>query len=290
MPPLRRSHLLALLGATACLLSKPIGDGIEGESTGTTAGSASMSSTTVASATSTVDAGSSESGPVADGTYVDCAEADPSWPTVGPPEVGPLGFPVLACNPRESGEANGFRCCSDDPAAVGGELPSYQGRQDLGSTPLFADNNNHLGVSGMCVRTADIPAGFTLVAPNAAGCPVPCDPTWSDADIAAVCGRESFECCQTRELQPEDCVLDPETNQWRPATGDDVFFGLTTWSPSAHATHQDPNGVGCTELFGSMGAGWEDCIHQLHVADRRGYCMSVAGCPLVVDVCAALNR
>lgn len=230
----------------------------------------------------------------ADG-YVDCA-AIRSGPTVGPGEPGPTGFPDAACNPRASGMGE-WTCCSDDPATAGAMLPAYQGNVSSGGTPLFSGLNNALGTWGLCVKTDDIPAASGLAEPAAAGCPIPCNPTWEDADREMVCGQ-GRACCQTRQLQPEDCILD-DNGRWRPAIGGDVLDGRSSWAPAEHATHQDPNGRGCASLAGSSDADdpdFEDCIEQLTVADQRGYCMALQpgqACPVdapdYLDACEMIN-
>ncbi|MBV1858081.1 MAG: hypothetical protein KUG77_06685 [Nannocystaceae bacterium] len=206
--------------------------------------------------------------------YVNCGELSADGPTVGPGEPGPLGFPVAACNPRHDDTGSDYACCSDDPAAVGGDVPEYQ-NVSSGSTPLFSGNNNNLGTSGMCVRTSDIPVGSGLSEPSAANCPLPCNPTWEAGNVEAVCGA-SRVCCQTRALQPEDCILDGDT--WRPATGADILEGVSNWAPTRHRTHQDPNGQGCSIFAGSTDVGndaFQDCIEQLGVADQRGWCQAL---------------
>jgi hypothetical protein len=171
-----------------------------------------------------------------------------------------------------------YTCCSDDPTAEGSALPNYQGKNIAGSaTPFFSGANNGLGTSGMCVKTADIPAGSGLLEPLALNCPVPCNPKWDDAGVEAVCGP-SRVCCQTRELQPEDCVLDGDV--WRPATGFDIGNAAVTpptaWAPGDHATHQDPGGTGClTFAGGQANDAFNDCVFNLTVADQRGFCMAL---------------
>lgn len=227
------------------------------------------------------------------GSVVDCADYS-DGPTVGPGEPGPLGFPEVSCNPRADGGGE-YRCCSDDPAAVDGGLPVYGG--GAGASPYFADVNNGLGTSGMCVRTDDIPSGAGLQAPAAFNCPLPCNPTWDDADIGTVCGIDRV-CCQTRELQPEDCIRD-EDGTWRPVTGADIVGGATRWATGEHATHQDPGGQGCSTLSGSSDPSdpaFLACIEQLTVADQRGFCMALQpgqGCPGdtddYLDACEQIN-
>ena len=96
-----------------------------------------------------------------------------------------VDYPTVAfrCNPRQSDNCPETHfCCSDDPAAVGGELPGYMGKDIGNATPLFSGLNNALGTSGMCVRTEDIPAGSGLLEPNVVNCPIPCNPTWTEDD------------------------------------------------------------------------------------------------------------
>jgi hypothetical protein len=225
---------------------------------------------------------------------IDCADVPAGASTVGGTAPGPLGFPTLACDPRISG-AGEHICCSDDPSAVGGALPDYQNKDIGGATPIFSGVNNALSTWGLCVRTSDIPAGSGLLEMAASNCPIPCDPTWGETDVATVCGANRV-CCQTLELQPEDCVLDPETQQWRPARGTDVLDGLSTWAPSEHATHQDANGTGCATFTDGNDGAYVDCVAQLRVASQRGFCMALGpgqACPAedpsYVDACTAIN-
>jgi len=164
-------------------------------------------------------------------------------------------------------------CCSDDPATMTGALPKYTGKANIEGSepPLFAGNNNPLSRSGMCVNLLDIPPGDGLQEPNAPNCPLPCNPTWSRAEIDLVCG-EARECCQTTAVTANDCVED--ASGWRPVTGQDIPT-LTDWSGLAHDTHQDPNGTGCqTHADGARsGPVFESCIGQLAVADQRGFCI-----------------
>lgn len=225
--------------------------------------------------------------------YVDCALIV-GGNIVGPGEPGPLGFPEAACNPRSSGMGES-RCCSDDPAAVGGALPAYQNSAVTNAeAPYFSGNNNGIGTSGMCVRTGELPAGSGLSESAAADCPTPCNPTWVASDMTAVCGADRV-CCQTREVQPEDCVRDGDAT-WRPATGDDVLGGITDWSSGRHATHQDPGGVGCVQLNGDTGDAFFECVAELSVADQRGFCMALQpgdACPHTapdyLDACEQIN-
>lgn len=219
---------------------------------------------------------------------VDCADYA-SGPTVGPGAPGPTGFPESFCDPRASGEGL-YKCCSDDPAAAEGSLPDYvQKGVAQGGVPYFSGVNNAQGTSGMCVRTGDIPTGSGLLEPAAANCPVPCNPTWDRESIDVVCGASQV-CCQTRPLQASDCVQDPESGELRPVSGADIGQ-LTDWAGEAHATHQDPGGVGCQEAAIAAGASpsdaqthpvFRDCMAQLSVADQRGFCMALGAghvCP-----------
>lgn len=242
-----------------------------------------------------------DTGPVPNGE-VDCAALDPNGPTVAGGELGPSGFPP-ACNPRFDTAQGPYRCCSDDPAAEAGELPAYMGKNIDGGMPYFAGTNNDLGTWGLCVKTSDIPFGSGLTEPAASNCPVPCDPTWDEGSVDTVCGSGRV-CCQTQELQPEDCVVDPVSGQWRPVDGTDIGVmyedgvPITTWAPNSHTTHQDPNGNACLGFAGGdlVSPIFTECIRNLHVTNHRGYCMALGPgqtCPLqqpgYVDACAQLN-
>lgn len=210
-----------------------------------------------------------------------------------------VDYPLVAfrCNPQQENNCPDTHfCCSDDPAAIGGDKPNYMGKNiPDAADPYFSGNNNALGTSGMCVRVDDI-AGQGLIELPAANCPIPCNPSWSEAWIDDVCGT-SRVCCQTVELESSDCVLDTGTNMYRPVTGDDIGV-LSTWTPAEHATHQDPNGKSCLALAAgnAMSSVFQDCVRQLTVADQRGFCMALAAgqaCPTdqptYIDACAARN-
>jgi hypothetical protein len=237
-----------------------------------------------------------------------------------------VNYPATAfrCSPFESDNCPDsgdgvYLCCSDDPAALDLSTvnefvtPNYQGRGGEG-TPLFSGGNNPLSKSGMCIKVGSVAPAFALADVNAQGCPVPCNPTWSDTDITSVCGQGTF-CCQTTELQPEDCVFDPDAGDagcFRPVTGDDIegvgTTALTNWSGSAHATHQDPSGSNC-EIFVqglppsvlsdnnlTVNEAKRACWRRLTVADQRGFCLGgpdVFGCPLANpayrDACEQMN-
>ena len=135
---------------------------------------------------------------------IDCSSyAD--GPTVGPGEPGPTGFPVSVCNPSSdrSGGGSYYRCCSDDPLAAGA--------------------NNGISQTGKCVHVDDVPAGSGLPPLN---CPVACDPSADAGATAQTCGGGRV-CCQTQELQPEDCVQD-EDGRWRPKTPDEAGSSVPT--------------------------------------------------------------
>jgi hypothetical protein len=132
--------------------------------------------------------------------------------------------------------------------------------------------NNALGRTGRCVRREEIPGGYGLIEAGAVGCPVPCNPTWTQGEIDEVCG-EAASCCQTVELDEADCVLDEDLGCYRPARGDDIFDLGDPWDKDAHETHQDPELRACTELAEGDQEALEDCLRQLSVADQRGYCM-----------------
>ncbi len=214
-------------------------------------------------------------------------------------------YPAVAfrCNPRQDNSCpENYFCCSDDPAAEGGALPNYAGKNigDPGA-PYFSGVNNALGTQGMCVDRGRVPMGAGLLEPGALGCPIPCNPTWSEGDIDVVCG-EARECCQTVQLEPEDCVLVDGT--WRAVVGTDINQEseagvlITDWHRGTHRTHQDPDGVSCTALAGGDQSNpvFEDCVHQLTVADQRGFCIALDAnqtCatrqPGFVSACEQLN-
>jgi hypothetical protein len=293
---MRTLHLLAavVLFTPACTMPKAVGESdTTGEGTSddpTATGSASEQS---ASAESGDTAG--DTGIVPMGLYVDCADLGPGEPTVGPGDPGPLGFPIYACNPRNSG-AGEFTCCSSDPATGDGMLPAYQDKSIPGSQPLYSDAANDDGTWGMCVRTADIPAGLGLASIKAMNCPIPCNPTWDLQDVETVCGT-GRSCCQTIELGPQDCVFDEVAELWRPAAGEDIGV-LSYWGSAAHDTHQDPNGTVCLE-YADGEEGSEEfavCVRELSVADQRGFCIGLGpdqSCPdalsSYIDVCEAMN-
>jgi hypothetical protein len=213
-----------------------------------------------------------------------------------------VNYPTVAfrCNPRQQDNCpDSHTCCSDDASSEGGALPSFMGKNiEGGATPFFAGMNNALGTRGLCVRTGDIPMGSGLLEPAAVNCPIPCNPTWADSEVSAVCGP-SRVCCQTSELQPSDCVL--EGDVWRPATGADINVGSVTpttmWTPGNHETHQDPGGTGClTFAGGAMNDSFADCVANLTVADQRGFCMALGpgqACPTddptYLDACEQIN-
>jgi hypothetical protein len=207
-----------------------------------------------------------------------------------------------------------YVCCSDDPAALDlsdlgpGALPSYGGGSGI---PLFAAANNNLSSSGFCIATGSIPADAAIMDPgDGQGCPLPCNPTWSDADITAVCGSGT-SCCATVEIQESDCGFDPNLGDggcWRPVTGGDIQglggIDVSDWSTSDHATHQDPGGGGCEDFVASeaaaiSGAGLDSqqvkfaCFRQLSVANQRGFCQGAMDCPLANpayrDACEQMN-
>ncbi len=202
-----------------------------------------------------------------------------------------------------------YLCCSDDPAALDlGDVdstvtPKYNGGGANGvGTPLFSGTNNALSESGYCVEAV---AG--LFDEGAVGCPIPCNPRWGSDELTAVCGAGT-SCCQTVEIEAEDCALDPaegDAGCWRPVTGSDIEglggLGASDWGPSDHATHQSPGGVGCKAFVAanaaSSSASESDllraCYRRLSVADQRGFCLGQTECPLAQpnyrDACEQMN-
>ena len=215
-----------------------------------------------------------------------------------------------------------YQCCSDDPAALDLDsidsfvLPKYPSRAGGTGIPLFSGGNNPLSTSGMCVRAGSVPATGALAEVGAQGCPVPCNPTWSSSDVTSICGTGTI-CCQTTELQPEDCVLDTTVGDsggcFRPIKGTDIAGipgndNYTDWAPNAHKTHQDPGGINCQVFVGGIpGSVLSDngidatdalnaCYRRLTTANQRGFCLGGAGvavCPLAQpayrDACEQLN-
>ncbi len=235
----------------------------------------------------------------------------------------PPDYPATAfrCSPAGSEPCpDGYICCSDDPAALdldaldAAVLPKYQGRGGIG-TPIFSGGNNSLSISGMCIAEGAVPIEGALADVGAQGCPVPCNPNWVNADVEEVCGSNTI-CCQTVELEPEDCVLDPGLGDggcYRPVTGMDITglggLDITSWKGTQHATHQDPSGTNCKVFVAGVSQSVLDakgitaaelqsaCFRRLTVADARGFCLgkspNVSACPLTRpdyrDACDQLN-
>ena len=236
-------------------------------------------------------------GMVVDGV-VDCSTISATGPTVAGGELSPTGFPEFACNPRVDGgpHPNGYRCCSVDPAAEGGELPNYAQKGIQGGNPYFSGDNNEFSAWGICIRTSDIPTGSGLLEAEAMNCPIPCNPRWDDGSVDTVCGPGRM-CCQTHELTAMDCVQDDD-GTWRAVRGEDIGDS-TDWNAAAHDTHQDPNGTVCLEFANGdpTSDSFLECITQLGVADQRGVCMALspgqacpAAQPAYVDACEMLNQ
>jgi hypothetical protein len=225
---------------------------------------------------------------------------------------------VLRCDPSTDAPCATFGnvpCCSDDPAALdlaaleSFVTPLYQGGGGIG-TPIFSGGNNPLSRSGYCLAE-QTPIGVALDEVNAQGCRVPCNPTWSFADIELICGPAA-RCCQTVELEPADCVLDPglgDNGCFRPVVGSDIVglgsTNLTNWASTDHATHQDPSGLNCemfvsglplADLMLTADQVLLECYKRLAVANQRGSCFDITeldSCPLAapdyVDACEQIN-
>ena len=200
-----------------------------------------------------------------------------------------------------------YRCCSDDATAIdlddlgGLVLPAYEGRFGTGS-PVFSDLRNDAGDSGMCIQIGSVAPAFALTN----DCPVPCNPTWDGDSVEAVCGAGTF-CCQTLEIEPDDCVFDPSLGDdgcWRPFRGDDIL----DLAEINATTLQDPDLSGCESFVEGLTDDELDnagvtamdvqiaCVRRLGVANQRGYCIGgpgVAGCPLAQpsyrDACEQRN-
>jgi hypothetical protein len=217
-------------------------------------------------------------------------------------------FQSWRCSPQQSPACpDGYICCSDDPAALDLDaldvtvLPQYEGRGGTG-IPLFSAGNNSLSISGLCVEAGAVPLEGALSDVGAMGCPIPCNPHWQDEELAEVCGNNTL-CCQTLELEPEDCVFDADLGDsgcWRPVTGLDIVglggLDASHWESSEHATHQDPEGNSCKtfvtgvpdDVLDAKGITADElqraCLRRLGVADARGFCLgkspTVSACPL----------
>lgn len=205
-----------------------------------------------------------------------CNQLSPEGPTFGCYGERDCERIVVACQPRLNHGEGPFQCCSDDPAAVGGGLPAYEGLNPGGQTPYFSGRNNAVGTSGACVRVDDTIDG--LLEPEAEGCPVPCNPTWDPESIELICGTEQV-CCQTRAVGRKDCIRDEIQQRHRPIDGTDIGHGHP-WRPGDHDTHQDPNGDGCLGLAGgdTRAPQFRDCVRQLSVANQRGFCTQPGNC------------
>jgi hypothetical protein len=196
---------------------------------------------------------------------------------------------AFRCNPTQQGDAcpEDFFCCSDDPTTVGG-------------LRYFSGDNNNLSSSGMCIRSSVVNSGQAGL-PN--GCPVPCNPKWDVGTKEAVCGASSVAlCCQTTSLEPEDCIFDVGLQCFRPVNGNDTSMVAScpeaelqarlqatgydislarcqsSWSRSAHVTHQDPGvsgGQSACNTFAAAGVtDFWSCVSTLTVADQRGFCLT----------------
>lgn len=204
-----------------------------------------------------------------------------------------VDYPPIAfrCNPSLGGDAcpDGFKCCSDDPAAFDtalntsvGVLPQYGNLpSDRTGQPMFSEVNNVISRTGMCVSEDSVISllaadGDGLFQPPTVGCPRPCNPTWSESDVLSVCGVNNVGqtnlCCQTVELDVTDCVFDGDLDCFRPVSGLDLNVGPNTppavlnrvdssgaiivgssvsWFPGDHATMQGPGGDACTIFAGT---------------------------------------
>jgi hypothetical protein len=213
------------------------------------------------------------------------------------------------CDPRGGDPRcpESYICCSDDPAALTadedgnplsdpGALPGINKNEKKGkdaedgfAEPLFAGEKNSLSSSGVCVRQGSAELSFSGT--EAAGCPIPCNPNWSAADVEAVCGVEDAVCCQTVELGVNDCVED-DNGCFRPATGDDARLGKIKW-PGEVSTPQSPRG--CEDQKKDSDA-YRQCVGELGVASSRGFCIAPVNgkpraCPLAgkPNICEQKN-
>lgn len=253
-----------------------------------------------------------------------------------------VDYPEIAfrCNPSLGSDAcpDGYQCCSDDPAAYDtsqgttiGVVPDYDAAPGSRTRqPMFSEANNVISRTGMCVSDSvigDLAANAAgLEQPPSVGCPRPCNPSWGQSDVQAVCrvnglGQTNL-CCETVELDVTDCVFDGDLDCFRPVSGLDlnvdgntppavlervdssgnIIVGSTvTWVEGDHATMQGANGSSCL-IFANQDTSsslYIQCVRALSVANQRGYCLErndavgVATCPLksggYVDACEQLN-
>ncbi len=230
-----------------------------------------------------------------------CDDLARGAPLFGCSDAESCEAPVLRCDPSRGLDTDTHRCCSDDPSTLDGGVPRFSGREGAGAAPLFAGDSNARSTSGVCVNVELV--DDSLREPAADGCPVPCNPTWDERDTASVCGPGNV-CCQTVQMEAEDCVLDELDGRWRAVAGTDIAGRfppgalITNWSPTPHATHQDPGGRQCAEIAGVSSNDSTDpeylaCVRRLTVANQRGFCMKADECcvsPSYVDACERLNE
>ena len=223
------------------------------------------------------------------------------------PPLAKVGDP---CSPAGVSQCGAdLVCCSTDPTAIdyadpsATVLPIYPGFNDVGGVPSFSHLANQRSRRGICIQPGTVPPAGRL--PDSE-CFVPCNPTWSTADVAAVCGANTI-CCQAVELDAEDCVLDEylgDAGCWRPVVGADIGV-LSDWGIDEHATHQDPGllaGGACASLIAGLPPGLDAavlrsaCERRLTVANQRGMCLGGNGAnicpeqqPSYRDACERIN-
>lgn len=212
---------------------------------------------------------------------------------------------VFRCDPSQADACPGDHvCCSTDPVSIdladlsADARPNYAGGS---GTPVFSAANNSLSRYGRCVDRGRVVGPMLMnVEGPAAGCPLPCNPTWDEASIGEVCGVDAF-CCQTDDVGEDDCVFDPALGTagcWRPVTGHDLqgLGGLevTLWATTAHDTHQDPRGLNCEAFVAGLEPGSSPfsetelrraCFERLTVANQRGFCTPAGGQTDIAAVC-----
>lgn len=196
------------------------------------------------------------------------------------------------CEPSmfNAGRYGGQSCCSDDPAAANGLLPSYAATPPDGGAgePLFAELRNDLAAFGQC-RVGEIEEMHVFDT-----CIRPCNPLWPAEDVVAVCGHGQpfMSCCQSVPTVLADCVTVDGVS--RAVRGSDMA-APEDWVVAEPGTRQDPELTGCrdwaTTENGFDDTRFRDCVSQLTSADQRGFCIPVETCPSneEIDPCRAQN-
>lgn len=199
---------------------------------------------------------------------------------------------IPPCDPTKE-HKDGWICCSDDPAALGGGLPDYPFVDGDVGAPLFSADKNDASSFGLCGQEPDKPRqiGNRIGETIDGYCPPPCNPTWTEDEIGHVCGSFSI-CCQSVSIEEDDCFFDGDI--WRPIRGTDMV-DPEDWANLPKGTRQDPDLTQCrnyAEGADDYEVAIRACVDALTAADQRGFCVVDQGpdyCGQVEDPCAAMN-